>query len=110
MAHKEIIIEKYQQRVPFKILAEDEDVSVQTIWHYLRQWGINKRESIIRKDSQEDWKKFIKDSLPFTERISPETLLKMKENTRINKLYIKTYSLREDRFIIKIKKKILEGS
>ena len=112
ITHKESIIQKYYQRIPIKIIAKDEDISIQTIGNYLRQWGVKKRESIIRESresNQEDWKKLIKDRLPYKERVSPETLLRMKENTRINKLYIKNYTSQENRFIIEVKKKILEG-
>ena len=47
--------------------------------------------------------------IPFEERVSKETLTKMKENTRVNKLYIKNYPWEEDRFIIEVKKRIVEG-
>ena len=47
--------------------------------------------------------------IPFEKRVSKETLTKMKENTRVNKLYIKNYPWEEDRFIIEVKKRILEG-
>lgn len=80
-----------------------------------REKNIN-RVKAIQKNYREkhgiavrDYKEEKIKELPFKERVSPEILAKLKYNSRINKLYIKHYPWEENRFIIEVKKKILEG-
>lgn len=103
--NKENIIRQYREEVPVKEIAENESVAMKTIYKYLLKWGVRKKGDYktyysYRKENE---------NLPFKERINPELRARMKKNTEINKLYIKTYPWRENRFILETKKKILEG-
>jgi hypothetical protein len=74
-----------------------------TIYKYLVKWGVReKKERMVR----EEYKKEPEIIVPFKERISPEILLRMKENTLTNQKLIKYYKREEDWIP---KKRILEG-
>lgn len=105
MDHKEMIIEKFHQGIPVKVIADDEKVYIETIYLLLRRWNIHK---IIKEKEKEDYTEEIEPLvvLPFKKRISQETLARMRENTLINQDRIKYYKWPEDFFI---SKKILEG-
>lgn len=58
----------------------------------------------------DDFKKEIIEVLPFNKRVSPETLLKLKENSQSNQGRVKYYELVEGVFSNPyIKEKVLEG-
>jgi hypothetical protein len=101
--NKEEIIRQYREGIPVKIIAENEDRSMFTIYKYLVKWGVReKKERMVR----EEYKKEPEIIVPFKERISPEILLRMKENTLTNQKLIKYYKREEDWIP---KKRILEG-
>jgi hypothetical protein len=95
--------------VPVKAIAENESVTMKTIYKYLKKWGVRKEGDYKIYRGYDDEGKVKSKKLTFEQRVSPELLARMKENTRINKLYIKIYPWRENRFILETKKKILEG-
>lgn len=82
MDHKAEIIQKYHQGIPIKVIADDEKVYTNTVYHILASWGIEKR----RKEEEGIIEDFVEkiESKTFKERISPEILEKMKENSRSN--------------------------
>jgi transposase len=107
--NKENIIRQYREEVPVKEIAENENVTMKTIYKHLKKWGVRKEGYYKMYRGYDDEGKVKSKNLTFKQRISPKLLARMKENTRINKLYIKTYPWRENRFILETKKKILEG-
>jgi transposase len=107
--NKENIIRQYREEVPVKAIAENESVTMKTIYKYLKKWGVRKEGDYKIYRGYDDEGKVKSKKLTFEQRVSPELLARMKENTRINKLYIKIYPWRENRFILETKKKILEG-
>ena len=107
--NKENIIRQYREEVPVEKIAENENVTMKTIYKYLKKWGVRKEGDYRIYHGYDDEGKVKSKKLTFEQRVSPELLARMKENTRINKLYIKIYPWRENRFILETKKKILEG-
>lgn len=101
---KEEIIRKYHKGTPIKEIAEDENFSMFTIYKYLIKWGVKeKREKIVNEGYRERRKSTI--ILPFLQRVSPELLAKMKENTRINQKYSSRYPYKEEFLVQEILKK-----
>jgi hypothetical protein len=100
MNHKEIIIQKYHQGIPIKVIADDEKVYIETIYHLLRRWNIHK---IIEEKEKEDYMEEIEPLvvLSFKKRVSQETFTRMRENTLINQDRIKYYPWPEDFFLSK---------
>jgi transposase len=107
--NKENIIRQYREEVPVREIAKNEDITMKTIYKYLKKWGARKEGDYRIYCGYDDEGKVKSKNLTFEQRVSPELLARMKENTRINKIYIKKYPWQEDRFIIETKKKILEG-
>lgn len=117
MDNKEIIIQKEKDGVPIKEIAQEYKVHPGTIYYFFKVFCRIKRmreidvmrhkEEIIRiiakkdiiagkiKDIKDDeyFKELEIRTLPFKKRISPKTLAKMKENTKINNQYIKYYKV-----------------
>lgn len=107
--NKENIIRQYREEVPVREIAKNEGITMKTIYKYLKKWGVRKGGDYRIYCGYDDEGKVKSKKLTFEQRVSPELLARMKENTRINKLYIKIYPWRENRFILETKKKILEG-
>lgn len=81
---------------------------------YMRTYYLKHKEKIKKRSEREsaigDFREEKIEMLPFEERISPETLLRLKENSRSNQGRIKYYTLVEGVFSNPyIKKKVLEG-
>lgn len=104
MDNREAIIQKDKQETPILKIAQEYGVSFTTIYSLLRKWGLKrnfKRKyfKLPKTQKTEREKKFI----AFKRKLSPETLAKMRENTRINNRYIKFYDAIEtthDKFLV----------
>jgi transposase len=90
--HREEIIRKYHQGVPVKEIAEDENFSMFTIYKYLVKWKVREKKKNIVTFRCVERRESIS-VVPFKERMSPELLNRMKENTRINRIFAKYYDL-----------------
>lgn len=101
MNNQEVILQKERQGIPIKDIAKEYKVAKTTIYCLLRTNGIHREKRVNIKIGTKPIT-----ILPFKERISPETLLRMKENTRSNKGRIKYYEWPENFYPMK---KVLEG-
>jgi len=102
--NKENIIRQYQEEVPVEEIAENENITMKTIYKYLKKWGIRKEGDYRIYRGYDDEEKVKSKKLTFEQRISPELLAKMKENTRINNKYMKSYktveTMHRDKFLV----------
>lgn len=100
--NKENIIRQYREEVPVEEIAENENVTMKTIYKYLKKWGVRKEGNYRIYRGYDDEEKAKSKKLTFEQRVSPELLAKMKENTRINQKYSSRYPLEDDELVIKI--------
>ena len=100
--NKENIIRQYREEVPVETIAKNENVTMKTIYKYLKKWGVRKEGDYKMYRGYDDEGKVKSKNLTFKQRISPELLAKMKENTRINQKYSSRYPLEDDESLIKI--------
>jgi transposase len=100
--NKENIIRQYREEVPVKEIAENENVTMKTIYKHLLKWEIRKKGDRIYH-GYEDKEKVKSKKLTFEQRVSPELLAKRKENNRINNKGVKFYKTIEtihDKFLV----------
>jgi len=100
--NKKNIIRQYREEVPVREIAKNEGNTMKTIYKYLKKWGIRKKGDYRIYHGYEDKEKVKSKKLTFEQRVSPELLAKMKENTRINQKYSSRYPLEDDESLIKI--------
>ena len=105
IANREAIIQKDKQDTPILKIAQEYGVSFTTIYSLLRKWGrkrnFKRKYFKLPKDQKTEKEKKI---IAFKKRLSPEILAKMKENTRINNQFIKSYKTFEttqDKFLVR---------
>jgi len=103
--NKENIIRQYREEVPVKEIAENENITMKTIYKYLKKWGIRKEGDYRIYRGYDDEEKVKSKKLTFEQRISPELLARMKENTRINQKYSSKYPYKEEFLVQEILKK-----
>ena len=100
--NKENIIRQYREEVPVKEIAENENVTMKTIYKYLKKWGVRK-EGDRTYHGYDNKEKAKSKKLTFEQRVSPELLAKRKENNRINNKGVKFYKTIEtihDKFLV----------
>ena len=105
IANRESIIRKDKQDTPILKIAQEYGVSFTTIYSLLRKWGkkrnFKRKYFKLPKDQKTEKEKKL---IAFKKRLSPEILAKMKENTRINNQFIKSYKTFEtthDKFLVR---------
>jgi len=103
--NKENIIRQYREEVPVETIAKNENVTMKTIYKYLKKWGVRKEGDYKMYRGYDDEGKVKSKNLTFKQRISPELLAKMKENTRINQKYSSRYPYKEEFLVQEILKK-----
>jgi uncharacterized protein (DUF433 family) len=100
--NKENIIRQYREEVPVEEIAENENVTMKTIYKHLLKWGIRKKGDRIYH-GHDNKEKAKSKNLTFEQRVSPELLAKRKENNRINNKGVKFYKTIEtihDKFLV----------
>ena len=92
MDNREAIIQKDKQETPILKIAQEYGVSFTTIYSLLRKWGkkrdYKRKYFKLPKDQKTEKEKKL---IAFKKTLSPELLAKIKENTRINNQFIKSY-------------------
>lgn len=92
IANREEIIRKDKQDTPITEIAWEYGVSFTTIYSLLRKWGkkrdYKRKYFKLPKDQKTEKEKKL---IAFKKTLSPELLAKIKENTRINNQFIKSY-------------------
>jgi transposase len=94
--NKENIIRQYREEVPVREIAKNEGITMKTIYKYLKKWGTRKEGDYRIYHGYDDEGKVKSKNLTFEQRISPELIAKMKENTRINQKYSSRYPYKEE--------------
>jgi len=96
MDNREAIIQKDKQEIPITKIAREYGVSFTTIYSLLRKWSekrkVKRKYFKLPKDQKTEKEEKL---IAFEKTLSPELLAKRKENTRINKKYIKYYKVVE---------------
>ena len=92
MDNREAIIQKDKQDTPIIKIAQEYGVSFTTIYSLLRKWGkkrnFKRKYFKLPKDQKTEKEKKL---IAFEKTLSLELLAKIKENTRINNQFIKSY-------------------
>jgi len=86
---KEEIIKLYNDGTPIRQIAHKYNLAFWTIWHYLVEWGIrkkNKRETKVKREY-----------IPIQRKFSPELQKMMEYNTQVNNRYIEYISTKGDK-------------